>query len=182
VRKVILLSILLGPILFSTGLIQAQDDTNSFDIKKSVFAGDSAMPLPMKSPLGALARSVVFPGGGQFYNRRVLKGSMLFALENGLLIAVAVEWKKSDQHLKNFNNLPLGSPDKAWEFELYEYYRDIRNLHLWCVAGVVFFSMMDAYVDAHLFNFEREEIKEVNLTLVPKVEEKQLGFTLSINF
>lgn len=181
-KKTALLLIQLGLILLLPAFVQAQENMDSFDIKKPVSVGNSVMLLPKKSPLGALVRSVIFPGGGQFYNRSPLKGSLVFAVESGLLIAVAVEWKRSNLHLENFNQLPLGSQDKAWEFELYEYYRDMRNLHLWYTAGVVFFSMLDAYVDAHLYNFERDKVREVDVSLMPQVEKEKVGILLSINF
>jgi len=181
-KKAIFLLILLGLILLLPCFGRAQEDVNLVRLKKPTPVSDSLILLPKKSPFGALVRSVAFPGGGQFYNKKVLKGSIVFVAETGFLIAAVVEWRRRDQHLKKFRELPLDSPDKAWEFELYEYYRDMRNMHLWCVAGVVFLSMLDAYVDAHLFNFEQEKIKEVDISLVPQLEKEEVGIILSINF
>lgn len=181
-RKVISLLILFVLGLSWPCFSQTQGDTSFVHPKKSSTLSDSLLIPPKKSPFGALVRSVAFPGWGQFYNKQPLKGSLVFATETTLLIAVAVEWKRRDEHLKVFNELPLDSPDKAWEFELYQFHRDNRNLFIWSLAGVVFYSMLDAYVDAHLFNFKQEKIKEIDLSLVPQVEEKGAGVVLSVKF
>ena len=178
-KNFVLLLILIGFILLSPGFSLAQEDTN---LKLPAPASDSPILLPKKSPFGALVRSVAFPGWGQFYNKKGLKGSIVFVAETSFLIAAVVEWRRMNDHLKKFKGLPLDSPDKAWEFELYKYNRDMRNTHLWCVAGIAFLSMLDAYVDAHLFNFEQEKIGEMDISLVPKMEKEQVGIVLSINF
>ncbi|MCJ7507898.1 MAG: DUF5683 domain-containing protein [candidate division Zixibacteria bacterium] len=181
-RRLILLLILLILVWFTPSFAQFKEDISPVNPKKPVMVGDSLIILPKKSPFGALVRSVALPGWGQFYNKQPLKGSLIFATETTLLVAVAVEWKRRDEHLKTFNQLPLDSPDKSWEFELYQFHRDNRNLFLWSLAGVVFYSMMDAYVDAHLFNFKQDQVKDADLTLVPQVKEKEVGIILSVNF
>ncbi len=178
----ILVLILLASVLLLLASVQAQEDTGLVRPEKPSSVNGSSILLPKKSPFGALVRSVVFPGGGQFYNKKTLKGSIVFAAESGFLVAAIVEWKRRDQHQRNFERLPPSSPNKAWEFELYGYYRDMRNTHLWCVAGIVFFSMLDAYVDAHLYNFEKDRVREVNVSLAPQVEKEKVGVFFSINF
>ena len=181
-KKATFLLVFLGLTLFLSCFCQAQDEIKTIQPKKLEVVSDSIVALPKKSPFGALLRSVAFPGGGQFYNRKVLKGSVIFAAESGFIIAAAIEWQRRDQHLKNFRELPLGSADKAEEFESYQFYQDMRNTHLWCAAGIVFLSMLDAYVDAHLFNFEREKMKDVEVGLLPQIEQEKVGIILSINF
>ena len=177
-----MLLILLILVWFLPSFAQFKQDISQAASRKPVMSGDSLVILPKKSPFGALVRSVALPGWGQFYNKQSLKGSLIFATETTLLVAMAVEWKRRDEHLRAFNQLPLDSPDKSWEFELYQFHRDNRNLFLWSLAGVVFYSMMDAYVDAHLFNFKQDQVKDADLTLVPQVGEKEMGIILSVNF
>lgn len=182
VKKAVFLLAPIALVLFLYGTSPAQDEAKTTQPKKSETVSDSVVALPKKSPFGALLRSIAFPGGGQFYNRKVLKGSVIFAAESGFIIAAAIEWQHRDQHLKNFRELPLGSADQAGEFESYQFYRDMRNTHLWCAAGVIFLSMLDAYVDAHLFNFEREKMKDVEVSLLPQIKQEKVGVILSINF
>ncbi len=130
-----------------------------------------------KSPTGALLRSVVFPGGGQFYNHKYLKGLVVFGTETTFITLAAIEWNRASTHKKNFQNPDY--PDRYWEFEQYRFYEDRRNLFLWITAGVVFLSMFDAYVDAHLYNFDQEKVRDLPISLIP---EANGGTTLRIVF
>ena len=122
--------------------------------------------LEKKSPMGALLRSVVFPGWGQFYNRKYFKGVVVFGAETTFITLAAIEWSRMSKHKKNFQN--PNYPDRYWEFEQFQFYEDRRNLFLWITAGIVFLSMFDAYVDAHLFNFDREEVRDFSISLIPE--------------
>jgi len=122
--------------------------------------------LERKSPMGALLRSVAFPGWGQFYNRRYFKGVVVFGAETTFITLAAIEWNRMIKHKRNFQNPDY--PDRYWEFEQFEFYEDRRNLFLWITAGIVFLSMFDAYVDAHLYNFDREEVRDFSISLIPE--------------
>ena len=50
----------------------------------------------------------------------------------------------------------------------YMLFSPYRNLYLWITAGIVFLSMFDAYVDAHLYNFDREEVRDLSVSLIPQ--------------
>ncbi len=128
-----------------------------------------------KSPTGALLRSVVFPGGGQFYNRKYLKGIVVFGTEATFITLAAVDWSRMSPHKKNFQNPSY--PDRYWEFDQYRFYEDRRNLFLWITAGVVFLSMFDAYVDAQLYHFDQEKVRDLSISLIP---EANGGITMRI--
>jgi hypothetical protein len=133
--------------------------------------------LERKSPMGALLRSVAFPGWGQFYNRKYFKSLVVFGAEATFITLAAVEWSRMNTHKKNFQNPDY--PDRYWEFEQFEFYEDRRNLFLWITAGIVFLSMFDAYVDAHLYNFDKEEVRDLSVSLIPEVNG---GNTIKIVF
>jgi hypothetical protein len=122
--------------------------------------------LEKKSPTGALLRSVAFPGWGQFYNRKYFKSAVVFGAETTFITLAVIEWGRMNKHKKNFQN--PDHPDRYWEFEQFEFYEDQRNLYLWITAGIVFLSMFDAYVDAHLYNFDREDVRDLSVSLVPQ--------------
>ena len=79
-----------------------------------------------------MIRSLVAPGWGQFYNGKKLKGALIATAEVGSAVAFFV---RRDQ-LKDEIRLP-GAPPK-------------RNLYLFTTLGVIFYSVIDAFVDAHL--------------------------------
>ncbi|MGB3091998.1 MAG: DUF5683 domain-containing protein, partial [Candidatus Zixiibacteriota bacterium] len=73
--------------------------------------------------------------------------------------------------------------DRYWEFEQFQFYEDRRNLFLWITAGIVFLSMFDAFVDAHLYNFDREEVRDLSISLVPEAGGgSDVRLLLSIRF
>jgi hypothetical protein len=131
--------------------------------------------------MGALLRSVAVPGGGQFYNRKYIKGVVVFGVETTFITLAAIEWSRMHTHKRNFQNTDY--PDRYWEFEQFEFYEDRRNLFLWITAGIVFLSMFDAYVDAHLYNFDREEVRDLSISLVPEANGRNnFRIVLSVPF
>jgi len=125
------------------------------------------VPLRGKSPMGALIRSVAFPGWGQFYNGKYIKAALVFGVETTYIVLAADEWRKADFHNKNFQSAPPSSPEQFWEFDQYRFHQDRRNLYLWVISGIIFLSMFDAYVDAHLYNFDKEKMEDLKVELVP---------------
>jgi hypothetical protein len=166
-KSLILLS-LLGLLSFA-GLCQVwgqnavSADASGTAVSDTLVAG--------KSPTGALVRSVVFPGGGQFYTHNYLKGLVVFGTETTFITLAAVEWSRANVHKKNFQNPHYPYSERLWEFDQYQFYEDQRNLFLWITAGVVFLSMFDAYVDAQLYNFDREKVRDLSISLVPEFND-----------
>lgn len=139
--------------------------------------------LKRKSPMGALMRSVAFPGWGQLYNGKYFKSLVVFGTETTFITLAAIEWRRRNEHKRNFQNLPPDHPDKYWEFEQFRFYEDRRNLFLWITAGIVFLSMFDAYVDAQLYNFDKEEMPDLPISLVPEYKKgTEVNILLSIRF
>ncbi len=95
--------------------------------------------LMSRSPRGAMLRSLVLPGGGQFYNGKWFKGLVIGGTEVGLVIDAIVQnqWAQESDYYY----------DK-------EFYRENRSLAIWWLAGVVLYSVTDAFVDAHLADFD----------------------------
>jgi len=136
----------------------------------------------LRSPSGALFRSVIFPGWGQFYNKKYLKAAIVFLGEGSLIAGAVVEWRRMNEHKKIFEALPDTNPLKTFEFNQYQYHKDNRNLFLWWTAGVIFISMWDAYADAQLSSFEKEEREEPRWGLVPETDIVKQEIKLVLNF
>ena len=100
-------------------------------------AGDT-IEVP-SSPRGALLRSMVLPGWGQFYNGRPIKGSLFAAAEAGSVVAFFVR-----RNQLNEGTAPGIEPQ--------------RNVYLFSSIGIVLLSMADAYVDAHLDSVDWGEV------------------------
>ncbi|PIS27990.1 MAG: hypothetical protein COT43_07605 [Candidatus Marinimicrobia bacterium CG08_land_8_20_14_0_20_45_22] len=125
------------------------------------------------SPRKTFFISLAFPGAGQLYLNRPLKAVGFISAEV-FYIYKTVEYNKIYQYVKNtkadigidiWNSLT--EAQKKDSVNLYTGYkltvdswrvREKRNKYAWWCAGVYFISILDAYVDAHLSNFPKDDI------------------------
>ena len=158
--------------------------TISTQAEKLNLASADSSRTTLRSPTGALFRSIAFPGWGQFYNKKYLKAALVFLGEGSLIAGAVVEWGRMNENKKNFEALPDTNPLKTFEFNQYQYHKDNRNLFLWWTAGVIFISMWDAYADAQLSSFEKEDKQEAGWGLVPETDlpRKEIKVNLSLRF
>jgi hypothetical protein len=108
------------------------------------------------NPTGALFRSAIVPGWGQYYNRKYIKSAIFAGGEGYLIYGIAKYWREARHHRSNFEQ----STDRSYqtiEFLKYSNARDMRNLRLWILAASIFYSMFDAYVDAQLSDFNQTD-------------------------
>ena len=96
----------------------------------------------IKNPKTAFYLSAV-PGGGQLYNGKILKGSLMFALESFAIYS----WLENAKIYRDYDliNKPLSK----------NRYLEKRNKYAWWVIFIYFYSMIDAMVDAHLSPFDQ---------------------------
>ncbi len=109
--------------------IQAQDTTSTNNVWKP-------------SPAGAAFRSLAIPGWGQAYVKRPLKAVIYGGIQQALVFSVFMR-----DHQYRIER-DYGEEHKA------DFYRNERNRLSWYLAGAVLLSTVDAYVDAHLYDFD----------------------------
>ena len=83
--------------------------------------------------------SAILPGTGQIYNEKYIKAGLLVLGDAYLLYQV----KSNSDKYTSTNDV---------------FYRDERNKYLWWSAGAYLFGLLDAYVDAHLSGFPKNDI------------------------
>lgn len=127
------------------------------------------------NPKKALWLAMVFPGGGQIYNRKYWKLPLVYG---GFLGCVyAMNWNNtmyrdysqayidimdSDENTKSYENFIRPGYDIQSNMsrlqELFKrkknFYRRYRDLSMFCMIGVYALSIVDAYVDAELSSFD----------------------------
>ena len=96
----------------------------------------------IKNPKTAFYLSAV-PGGGQLYNGKLLKGSLLLALESFAIYS----WLENARIYRDYDNVDKPLPKNR--------YLEKRNKYAWWVTFIYFYSMIDAMVDAHLSPFDQ---------------------------
>lgn len=139
--------------------------------QKVEFTSKRWIPDPKK----AMWLAIVFPGGGQIYNRKYWKLPLIYGGFIGC--AYALSWNGSmyrdysqafmdimdnDPNTKSYENFLPASYDVNSRLEYFQnlfkrkkdYFRRYRDLSLFCMIGVYLLSIVDAYVDAELSSFD----------------------------
>ena len=125
---------------------------------------DSTMTVA-KSPTGAMLRSLFVPGWGQLYNGKWFKAILVCGVEVGLITNAVYQ-----------NQMAVQSVSKLER----EWYQDNRNLSVWWLLATVLLSMADAYVDAHLYNFDESPDLSIRLQPLNFSYQKEFFFGFSI--
>ena len=150
------IKLLLAVILFTslTTNIVAQDQIN---VSKSTV--DTSKFVMKKSPWGAVLRSAVVPGFGQFYNESYWKIPVIW----GVLGYLGYQWNSLNKSYKNYRLLydqskSDANPNGNSIYLTYrEFYHDQRDLFAIYIGLTYFLNLVDAYVDAQLFDFDVNE-------------------------
>lgn len=116
-------------------------------------ASPDTLHVRRKSPTSAMLRSLAFPGWGQFYNAKYVKALLAFGIETGLALSAS------------YQNDQMRRYEKKGDAEAAKFFRNDRNRFLWWLAGFMLLSMGDAYVDAHLFDYDISP--DLSLTVSP---------------
>lgn len=114
---------------------------------------DICLAKPLSQPTKALLLSAAIPGGGQLYNHAWVKAGVVMGVQ-GYLITSAV---RHDAKLKDYRTKAANSTD-TWEINRYKQleqrYTDRFNNDVWWIGITAALSMIDAFVDAHLRDFD----------------------------
>ncbi len=102
-----------------------------------------------RSPLRSMLRSAVIPGWGQFYTGHPYRGSILFTLEGFLFTFAWAENYRADRNWESYQ-----ATGESRFLEAYDrHFNRGRDLMSFALA-VFLINIADAYVGAHLYDFE----------------------------
>jgi hypothetical protein len=128
-----------------------------------------------KKPYRAMIYSALLPGGGQLYNQAYLKTALVVGLQAYLVNSAINDNDKAS----NYQDLMDANADNL---ALYQSYKSLRNTYrdelksdYWWIGTVMFLSVADAFVDAHLFNYKLEKSK-VQLKFTDKSLQMEYRF------
>lgn len=110
-----------------------------------------------KSPLGAVLRSAVIPGWGQIYNQSYWKAPLIW----GVGAVLVYSWI---QYNKDFDYYRVKYIDTGIEQYRYlrTFYQDQRDLMSIYMGLTYLLNLVDAYVDAQLFDFTVQQNPATN--------------------
>ena len=177
--------------------------TDSVSIPSSMIPNKRFIPDSKKATWFA----IVFPGGGQIYNRKYWKLPIFYGGFVGCTYAfnwnskmyndykqAYIDIMDDDPNTKSYENyIPPGydiSGEKAQYQERFKKRKDIfrrqRDLSIFAFIGVYVLSIIDAYVDAELSNFDISN--DLGIRIEPTLinnggrTSKNIGLQCSITF
>lgn len=139
-------------------------------------------------PIRAMWLAMVFPGGGQIYNRKYWKLPIIYGGVVGCMYALTwnaqmlTDYSQAYQDImdsdpttnSHLEMLPLGYDITGREDHFKsvfkrkkDFYRRFRDISIFCIAGVYLLSIIDAYVDAELSSFDIS--RDLSLTVSPRM-------------
>ena len=182
-------------------MVKADSVPPAKDINKKIF-----IPNPTK----ATWLAVVFPGGGQIYNRKYWKLPIIYGGFAGCAYALTWNGKMYKDYMQAYKDaskgnwdassitdlLPPGYIDRVSQTQIVETlrkrkdtYRRYRDLSIFAFIGVYLISVIDAYVDAELSNFDitpdlsmRIEPAVINNPYSSGTSNKSVGLQCSFRF
>ncbi len=191
-------------------------EKDSIKTTSSVVVINDTTKLPMvleskefkPNPTKAVIYSAIFPGLGQIYNRKYWKLPIVYG---GFLgFSYAISWNgryytdysagykdimDDDPETDSWKNfLPYGQDpatvDKEWLTNVMkrrkDFYRRYRDLSIIGAVAMYALSMLDAYVDAQLFDFDISSDLSLRIepTLIKKTDylANSIGFNCLISF
>lgn len=151
-------------------ILLAQQDT-LLTVDASMLTPERWVPNPKK----AMWLAIVFPGGGQIYNRKYWKLPLFYGGFLGCIYAISwngtmysdysqafMDIMDDDPNTKSYENFLPRNYDVSANItrlqELFQkkkdYYRRYRDLSIFATIGVYLLSVLDAYIDAELSSFD----------------------------
>jgi len=139
-------------------------------------------------PKRALWMAIVFPGGGQIYNRKYWKLPLIYGGFVGCVYALNwnntmyrdyaqayIDIMDDDDTTVSYNNFLPPNYDVASNLtrlqslfkKKKDYYRRYRDISIFCFIAVYALSVVDAYVDAELSSFDISE--DLTMRVKPSV-------------
>jgi len=182
-----------------------KNDSAAVSKKLPISVSDSAVVVKVPrdwstwtpKPQKALWMALVIPGGGQIYNRKYWKLPLVYGGMMGCIYAMTwnntmykdysqayLDIMDSDPNTQSYNKfLHLGNTIDESNMERYktifkkrkDKYRRWRDMSFFCLLGVYALSVVDAYVDAELSEFDIS--KDLSMKVRPTIMQNKSTFT-----
>jgi len=125
---------------------------------------------PAKSPWLAVGLSAAIPGLGQIYDGGYWKVPVILGV-GGYWIS---QWIQMNDKYKQYRDVYAqsvadNSGGNQQALTLRDFYRDERDKFAWFLGGLYFLNLLDAYVGAHLYDFDVSPDLSLNGKITPRV-------------
>ncbi len=137
-----------------------------------------------RSPMLALGLSAILPGAGQIYTGGWYKAPFIVAGIVGCFIGAYIQNGRYQVDIDSVNNqLARGDTYNADRYTAQrEFYRDDRD-KFYIYAGLVYIAnLLDAYISAHLFDFDVSDPNGSASLEAPRTREEPWRLAIRIGF
>ena len=137
-----------------------------------------------KSPKKAAIYSAVIPGAGQIYTKKYWKVPIIY----GGLVTSAYFINDNNNQYKEYRDAALlsyetGEDQLGYTYSeliiLKDHYKRNREISYFSFVGVYILNIIDASVNAHLFNFDVSD--DISLNIRPYSTFSNTGVSFSLN-
>ncbi len=116
----------------------------------------SLTALEISRPYRAGAYSLILPGGGQIYNKAYVKAGIVIGVQ-GYLIGTALHHNAKKKDFQSLANQTANPFDQQYYQLQADDYADRLRSDYWWMGITTALSVIDAWIDAHLVDFEAEK-------------------------
>ncbi len=160
-KTIILLHILIVGLSLSLSA-QIQTDSSNIEMKPlNEFIENSSVDttkyVMTKSPTKAVLLSLILPGMGQFYVESYWKIPLFLGAAGVLTYLVIDNHNQFIKYENEWKQMSDNDTNKELWYLKKEFYRDNRDRSAFYLLGVYIINAVDAYVGAHLFDFNVDD-------------------------
>ncbi len=145
----------------SESILEEQFPPGFMDSVKAIAADSTAEKV--KSPGGAVLRSLALPGWGHFYTGHKVRGSLTAVLESAFFAGAFVKYRDRNRLRDQLSKLesergsdwPLDDPERVALNARIKSVGQKGGDYLAYGLTTLLLSMIDSYVSAHLYRFDR---------------------------
>ena len=131
------------------------------DSTVSIITGSGA--VERKSPSGAMLRSLILPGWGQFYTGHPVRGTITAIVETAFITGMVLEFTRRADFRRKLSRLeavngpewPVDDPERMLLNLRIKSAQHSGTDYLAYGATALLMGVLDSYVSAHLYNFDR---------------------------
>ncbi|MDA3953947.1 MAG: DUF5683 domain-containing protein [Bacteroidales bacterium] len=146
----------------------------------------------IQSPHKAAIYSALIPGLGQIYNKKYWKLPIIYGATGILIYAFDFNNEQYNKYKNAYARMDAGEitifegvSDKSRILRAKDDARRNRDLNVISLAAIYLLNVLDATVDAHLFNYEIND--DLSLNFQPTIKQSfdyqnSYGLSLSLNF
>jgi hypothetical protein len=180
-KHLLLLLVLLFPLSKKQSACYAQDTTQIATYDTAQFV--------KHSPRKASFYSAILPGMGQIYNKKYWKAPIIYAGVGALIYSIRFNQKYYMMYKTAYIQRMSGDPNNQDQFvKMYtdrtllyamNYYRRYRDMSVLGLAGVYIANIIDATVDAYLFDYSVNQ--DLSMRIKPTIISSPYSFDYGIS-